>query len=81
MLNSHVEANDPFAGLDLHERTGSSRGTLAGLTAWFHRRIEQWRCAKLRRETAHAIAKLDDRTLSDIGWPGRFEAQDPCAKA
>ncbi len=80
MLNRVTNANDPFEGLDLPQRPKANGLNQNPVATWLRQRVEQWRCARLRRDQANALAKLDDRTLADIGWPDIHEARDPCAK-
>jgi hypothetical protein len=83
MLNNAHKS--PIAGLVME----ASRGTavtsilvdLAHRTvSAFHRANERRKCRNLIRATRREMEKLDAMTLRDIGWPARYEQQNPCAR-
>ncbi len=48
---------------------------VCAVASFVRRMAEHHRRAVLRRETMKAMAKLNDRMMSDIGWPGRYEPE------
>ena len=46
---------------------------LTDFVGTLYRRYQQKR---LQRQTLNAMGKLNDRMLSDIGWPGRYDPDD-----
>ena len=85
MLKNQPTHPSPIAGLVMEAARGNAVTTLLSDTA--HRIVmavqkanEDRKCRKLIRETKETIAKLDDVTLRDIGWPGRYENQNPCIR-
>ena len=85
MLKNQPTHPSPIAGLVMEAARGNAvtallvelahRGALA-----LQKAHEDRKCRKLIRETREAVAKLDETTLRDIGWPGRYEHQNPCIR-
>lgn len=85
MLKNQPTHPSPIAGLVMEAARGTTVTSL--LSEWAHRLVlalqkanEDRKCQKLKRETEAAIAELDEFMLRDIGWPGRYERQNPCAR-
>lgn len=85
MLNNQRTHSSPIAGLVMEASRGSAISSV--LTNLMHRVViafekasERRKCRKLIRDTKREMAKLDDNVLRDIGWPGRYEQQNPCAR-
>ena len=85
MLNNQHTHSSPIAGLVMEASRGATvSSVLANLLhrAWatFERISKHRKRRRLIRDTRREMAKLDEKTLRDIGWPGRYEQQNPCAR-
>lgn len=85
MLKNQPTHPSPIAGLVMEAARGNAVTSLLTdvvhrVVLAVHRARENRKCRKLVRETRQAVAKLDDVTLRDIGWPGRYEHQNPCIR-
>ncbi len=83
MMKNQPTHPSPIAGLVMEAARGTAVTSL--LSEWVNRAVlalqranEDRKCRKVKRETEAAIAELDDFMLRDIGWPGRYESQNPC---
>ncbi|MEX3009963.1 DUF1127 domain-containing protein [Hoeflea sp. TYP-13] len=85
MLNNQNSYNSPVFGLVMEASRGVAVSTvLTDTVNRTARAVVRWnerrKCKKLYREAKNEIAKLDDHMLRDIGWPGRYEEQNPCMR-
>ena len=83
MLNKAYKS--PIAGLVMEASRGTAVTSILvelaqRAVASLNRANERRKCQKLIRETRREMEKLDAITLRDIGWPGRYEQQNPCAR-
>ncbi|MCP4319836.1 MAG: hypothetical protein GY789_28620 [Hyphomicrobiales bacterium] len=85
MLNNQPTQSSPMVGLVME----ASRGAVVSsvVTDILHSAViavqqanERRKCRKLYRDTKREMAKLNDNVLHDIGWPWRYEEQNPSAR-
>lgn len=86
MLKNQSTRHSPISGMVMEASQGSVISSAVSelvqrVIAVLKRANKRRQCRRLIRETYRAMEKLDERTLHDIGWPGRYEQQDPCSRA
>ena len=85
MLNNQRTHSSPIVGLVFEASRGNTVASVLtdlmnGLVVAIQRANERRKCRKLIRDTRREMDKLDENVLRDIGWPGRYEKQNPCAR-
>ena len=82
MLNNQHSENSPVVSLAIGARYAAAdrsivASALSQLADAIQRRHQRRKCEKLHRETQRELSGLSDEMLKDIGWPARYEEQNP----